>query len=70
MSESLPERVAVLESQHKQFLDTQTIILTKVEGIEKQITKYHGFLGGIAFLISGIGVAWSMFGDAIKSHFK
>jgi len=70
MSDTIPERVAVLESQHKQFMDTQTIILQKVEGIEKQITRYHGFLGGIAFLISGIGVAWGMFGDAIRSHFK
>jgi len=64
------ERIAVLESQQEQFMKTQTLILEKVEGIEKQITKYHGFLGGVAFLLTGVGIAYNFFKDWISVHLR
>ena len=70
MSETIPERVAVLEAKQEEFIKTQTLILDKVSGIESQITRYHGFLGGIAFLLTGVGICWNMFGDWIKSHLR
>ena len=49
---------------------SQFAIMEKLEKIDKQLTRYHGFLGGVAFLVTGIGVGWNLLGDWIKSQLQ
>lgn len=77
MSTLINERLAVLETQVEQIIDeghkresTQDAILTelrelrsKLDLIDKEILKYKGFLGGIVFVFSCLGVflaKWAM----------
>jgi hypothetical protein len=64
------ERLAVLESRIERVEQSQSAIMEKLEKIDHQLTKYHGFLGGVAFLVTGIGVGWNLLGDWIKAHFQ
>ena len=64
------ERLAVLESRIERVEQSQSAIMEKLEKIDCQITRYHGFLGGVAFLVSGVGVCWSLLGDWIKAHWQ
>ena len=64
------ERLAVLESRIERVEQSQNAIMEKLEKIDRQITRYHGFLGGVAFLITGIGVFWNLLGDWIKAHWQ
>ena len=42
------ERVAVLESQVGNVQQKKDAILEKLDRIEKEMTRYKGFLGGVA----------------------
>lgn len=64
------ERLAVLESRIERVEQSQNAIMEKLEKIDRQITRYHGFLGGVAFLITGVGVCWNLLGDWIKAHWQ
>ena len=64
------ERLAVLESRIERVELSQTAIMEKLEKIDKQLTKYHGFLGGVAFLMTGVGICWQLFGDWLKAHWQ
>lgn len=57
MAEELPSRVAVLEAQMERVQSKEDAILVKLEHIEKEMTRYKGFLGGVAFLGSCLWAA-------------
>lgn len=65
MSDKLDERVAVLETQHKALAKNQDKILKKLEDLEGTMKKYHGFIGGVLFVINllwiGAGAIYAFF---------
>lgn len=62
------ERIAVLEAEVEALKEDQREILKLMHEIKDEMTKYKGFLGGIAFLVSGLGVAFTLFKDWIFKH--
>ncbi len=41
-----------------------------LDAINKQLIRFHGVMGFMAFLVTGLGVVWEIFGDSIKAHWK
>lgn len=64
------ERIAVLESEVKDLKKEQDEILKCVQNIHSEMIRYKGFMGGIAFLASGIGIFLTVFKDWLTTHFK
>ena len=64
------ERLAVLEAKMTAVERSQNEIMEKLNAIQTQITRYHGFLGGVVFFVTGIGVFWNLIGDWIKAHWQ
>ena len=62
------ERIAVLELEVKTLKDEQDKILLGVNNIHTELIRYKGFLGGVAFIASGIGIFLSLFKDWIIKH--
>ena len=62
------ERIAVLEAEVKSLKEEQDKILECVQNIHSEMVRYKGFLGGVAFIASGIGVFFTIFKDWIFSH--
>lgn len=62
------ERIAVLEAEVKALKEDQDEILKCMREIRDEMTRYKGFLGGIAFLVSGLGVFVTLFKDWIIKH--
>lgn len=62
------ERIAVLESEVEALKKDQEEILKIMHEIKDEMTKYKGFLGGIAFLVSGLGVFFTLFKEWIIKH--
>jgi len=62
------ERIAVLESEVGSLKKDQEEILKIMHEIKDEMTRYKGFLGGIAFLVSGLGVFFTLFKDWIIKH--
>lgn len=62
------ERIAVLEAKVEQLNAEQEKVLAKLDEIYSEMTKYRGFLGGIAFIASGIGIFLTLFKDWIIKH--
>jgi len=60
------ERILILEVEVKQLKEEQAKILACVQSIHGEMTRYKGFLGGIAFIISGILLAVSFIKDWIS----
>jgi hypothetical protein len=63
------ERIAVLEAEVKALQVDQQEILACMHSIKDEMTRYKGFLGGVAFLASGIGIFLTLFKDWIFKHF-
>jgi hypothetical protein len=63
------ERIAVLEAEVRSLKDDQQEILTCMHSIKDEMTRYKGFLGGIAFLASGVGIFLTLFKDWLLKHF-
>lgn len=63
------ERIAVLEAEVKGLKEDQQEILLCMHAIKDEMTRYKGFLGGVAFLASGVGVFLTIFKDWIFKHF-
>lgn len=63
------ERIAVLEAEVRGLKDDQQEILACMHSIRDEMTRYKGFLGGVAFLASGVGVFFTLFKDWIFKHF-
>lgn len=62
------ERIAVLEAEVKGLKEDQQEILRLMHEVKDEMTRYKGFLGGIAFIASGIGIFLTLFKDWILKH--
>lgn len=62
------ERIAVLEAEVKSLKEDQNEILVCMHSIKDEMTRYKGFLGGVAFIASGIGIFLTLFKDWIIKH--
>jgi hypothetical protein len=62
------ERIAVLEAKVETLETTNKEILQCMHDIKDEMTRYKGFLGGVAFLISGIGIFATLFKEWIYKH--
>ena len=63
------ERIAVLEAEVRELKSDQKEILVCMHSIRDEMTRYKGFMGGIAFLASGVGIFLTLFKDWILKHF-
>lgn len=68
MSVEHVERIAVLEAEMKAVKDDQERILASLNNIHSELTRYKGFLGGVAFIASGIGIFLTLFKEWIIKH--
>jgi hypothetical protein len=64
------ERMAVIETKIETLEDNHKELLKLMHEIKDEMTKYKGFLGGLAFLASGIGIFLTVFKDWILKHFS
>lgn len=64
------ERIAVLEAEVQALKEDQKDILKCLHEIRDEMTRYKGFLGGIAFLISGVTVCFTLFKDWFIDHWR
>lgn len=62
MTDSI-ERIAILETEVRAMKDHQEDILRCMQNIRDEMTKYKGFIGGIAFVVSCLGIALTFFKD-------
>lgn len=62
------ERIAVLEAEVRTLKEEQDKILICVQNIHSEMIRYKGFLGGVAFIASGIGIFLTLFKDWIVKH--
>lgn len=62
------ERVAVVETKVESLEDQHKELLRLLHEIKDEMTRYKGFVGGIAFLVSCLGVAAAFFKDWIIKH--
>jgi hypothetical protein len=63
------ERMVVLETKVDTLEDNHKELLRLMHEIKDEMTRYKGFLGGLAFLASGIGIFLTVFKDWILKHF-
>jgi hypothetical protein len=63
------ERIAVLEAEVEKLQESQKEILDCIHAVRDEMMRYKGFLGGVAFLASGIGIFLTVFKDWILKHF-
>jgi hypothetical protein len=64
------ERIAVLENEVRSLRTDQKEILDCIHAVRDEMLRYKGFLGGVAFLASGIAVCFTVFKDWILHHFS
>lgn len=62
------ERTAVLETKVSALEDNHAEMLKIMHEIRDEMTRYKGFLGGVAFLVSCLGVAMTVFKEWIIKH--
>ena len=62
--------MAVIETKIETLEDNHKELLKLMHEIKDEMTKYKGFLGGLAFLASGIGIFLTVFKDWILKHFS
>jgi hypothetical protein len=67
MSDNI-ERIAVLETKVNNLQDNHEEMLKLMHDIKDEMTRYKGFLGGIAFIASGIGIFLTLFKDWLIKH--
>ena len=61
-------RLAVIESKVEVLEDNHRELLKLMHEIKDEMTRYKGFLGGIAFLTSGVLVFLTLFKDWFIKH--
>ena len=62
------ERIAILETKVVALQDNHEEMLKLMHEIKDEMTRYKGFLGGIAFIASGIGIFLTLFKDWLLKH--
>ena len=62
------ERIAIVETKVDSLEDNHKELLKLMHEIKDEMTRYKGFLGGIAFLVSCLGIAFTLFKDWILKH--
>lgn len=62
------ERMAVIETKVETLEDNHKELLKLMHEIKDEMTRYKGFLGGLAFIASGIGIFLTLFKDWIIKH--
>jgi hypothetical protein len=62
------ERLAVIETKVETLEENHKELLKLMHEIKSEMTKYKGFLGGIAFIASGIGIFLTLFKEWIIKH--
>jgi len=67
MSDNI-ERIAILETKVNNLQDNHDEMLKLMHDIKDEMTRYKGFLGGIAFIASGIGIFLTLFKDWLVKH--
>lgn len=70
MYDEMIERIAVLESKEEALLERLEKMDHTLDDINRQLTRFHGAMGMLAFFVTGIGVAWGIFGETIKRHWQ
>lgn len=63
------ERLIVIETKVEDLEMNHKELLRLMHEIKDEMTRYKGFLGGIAFLASGVGIFLTLFKDWIFKHF-
>jgi hypothetical protein len=67
MSEQM-ERLAVIETKVEDLEQNHKELLKLMHEVKDEMTRYKGFLGGVAFIASGIGIFLTLFKDWIIKH--
>jgi hypothetical protein len=62
------ERIAILETKVNDLQDNHDEMLKLMHDIKDEMTRYKGFLGGVAFIASGIGIFLTLFKDWLLKH--
>jgi hypothetical protein len=68
--EIVGERIAVLEQRLQTLEDGHEKIMDKLEHIDMNMTKYKGFLGGIAFIASALWAFVQISKEWLVNHIK
>ena len=63
------ERLAVIESKVETLEDNHKELLRLMHEVKDEMTRYKGFLGGIAFLTSGVIIFLTLFKEWLFKHF-
>lgn len=64
------DRVVALEVRVDELQEDLKEILKELRSVSAQLTKYKGFIGGIAFVVSSIPVIWALSKGYITAHWK
>lgn len=62
------ERLAIIENKVEDLEANHKELLKLMHEIKDEMTRYKGFLGGVAFIASGIGIFLTLFKDWIIKH--
>lgn len=62
------ERIAIVETKVTSLEENHAEMLKIMHEIKDEMTRYKGFLGGVAFLVSCLGVAMTVFKEWIFKH--
>lgn len=62
------ERIAVIETKVEDLEENHAELLKLMHEIKDEMTRYKGFLGGVAFIASGVGIFLTLFKDWIIKH--
>jgi hypothetical protein len=62
------ERIAIVETKVDTLEDNHKELLRLMHEIKDEMTRYKGFLGGVAFLVSCLVIAVSIFKEWILKH--
>jgi hypothetical protein len=64
------ERIVVLETELLSVKVNQKDTNDKLDQILHEMTRYKGFLGGVTFLIGGVGMLWGLLHTWVERHWQ
>ena len=62
------ERIAVVETKVEDLEDNHKELLRLMHEIKDEMTRYKGFLGGVAFIASGVMICLTLAKDWLLKH--